>query len=326
MARRLHKDGYSETMKANRVHGFGGPDAIAFEETLRPLPEIGQVLVRVRAAVVGPWDAWVRSGRSAIARTLPLTLGSDLAGTVEAVGSPDSAFVPGDEIYGVTNPQFTGANAEFAVAMADMIALKPNRLRFVEAASVPVVAVTAWQMLFEHADITRGERVLVHGGAGNVGAYAVQLARLAGAHVAATALPSDVAEVLRLGARQIIDIGAATAKPLQRSFDAVIDTVGGRTQAALFPLLRPGGTLVSSVSQPDPALAKDYGARAIFFLVRVDARTLTTISALLESGRLTARVGTILPLAQARRAHEMLEGIQPIHAGKIVLAAAVAYA
>jgi NADPH:quinone reductase-like Zn-dependent oxidoreductase len=110
MARRLHKDGYSETMKANRVHGFGGPDAIAFEETLRPLPEIGQVLVRVHAAGVGPWDAWVRSGRSAIARTLPLTLGSDLAGTVEAIGSPDSPFVPGDEIYGVTNPQFTGAN------------------------------------------------------------------------------------------------------------------------------------------------------------------------------------------------------------------------
>jgi NADPH:quinone reductase-like Zn-dependent oxidoreductase len=93
-------------MKANRVHGFGGPDAIAFEETLRPLPEIGQVLVRVHAAGVGPWDAWVRSGRSAIARTL----GSDLAGTVEAIGSLDSPFVPGDEIYGVTNPQFTGAN------------------------------------------------------------------------------------------------------------------------------------------------------------------------------------------------------------------------
>jgi NADPH:quinone reductase-like Zn-dependent oxidoreductase len=98
-------------MKANRVHGFGGPDAITFEETVRPQPELGQVLVRVHATGVGPWAAWLRSGRSAITRTLPLTLGSDLAGTVEAVGSPDSPFVPGDEIYGVTNPQFTAAHA-----------------------------------------------------------------------------------------------------------------------------------------------------------------------------------------------------------------------
>jgi NADPH:quinone reductase-like Zn-dependent oxidoreductase len=126
---------------------------------------------------------------------------------------------------------------------------------------------------------------------------------------------------LRLGAQQVIEIGTAAAKPFERSFDAVIDTVGSTTQAALFPLLKPGGTLVSSVSQPDLALAKDYGARAIFFLVRVDARTLTTIRELLDSGRLQTRVGTVLPLAQARRAHEMLEGMHPTSYGKIVLAA-----
>lgn len=309
------------TMKANRLHGFGGPEAITFEEAPYPMPDPGQVLVRVHAAGVGPWDGWVRSGRSAIARSLPLTLGSDLAGTVEAVGSAESAFVAGDEIYGVTNPQFTGANAEFAVAMESMIALKPNRLSYVEAASVPVVAVTAWQMLFEHADISRGERVLVHGAAGNVGAYAVQLARLAGARVWGTAFAEDAEEVLRLGARQVIEVGTVAAKPLERSFDAVIDTVGGTTQAALFPLLRAGGVLVSSVSQPDAAMAKNYGVFPIFFLVKVDTRTLTTISALLESGQLTARVATVLPLAQARRAHEILEGMLPSHGGKIVLAA-----
>ncbi len=284
------------------------------------MAERGEVQVRVHAAGVGPWDAWVRGGRSTIAQSLPLTLGSDLAGTVEAVGSADSAFVPGDEIYGVTNPHFTGANAEFAVAVADMLALKPRRLSFVEAASVPVIAATAWQMLFEHADIARGERVLVHGGAGNVGAYALQLARLAGAHVAATALAGDVEEVLRLGAQQLVELGPA-ARPLERSFDAVIDTVGGETQSALFALLKPGGTLVSSVSQPDLALAKQHGARAIFFLVRVDTRTLMKISELLDSGRLKTRVGMVLPLAQARHAHEMLEGMHPTPCGKIVLAA-----
>jgi len=315
----------SATMKANRLHGFGGPEAIAFEDAPRPVPEPGQVLVRVHATGVGPWDGWVRSGRSAIARSLPLTLGSDLAGTVEAVGSDDSAFAPGDEIYGVTNPQFTGANAEFAVAVESMIALKPSRLSFVEAASVPVIAVTAWQMLFEHADISRGERVLVHGGAGNVGAYAVQLARLAGAQVWATAFAADAEEVLRLGAREVIELGTPAVKPLERSFDAVIDTVGGTTQAALFPVLRAGGALVSSVSQPDVALAKDYDVLPIFFLVKANTRTLTTIGALLESGQLKARVATVLPLAQARRAHEILEGMLSSHGGKIVLAAEAAH-
>jgi len=310
-------------MKANRVHRFGGPDVITFEETPRPIPATGEVLVRVHAAGVGPWDAWVRSGRSAIDQPLPLTLGSDLAGTVEAVGSTGSPFVPGDEIYGVTNPRFTGANAEFAIAMADMLALKPKRLSFVEAASIPVIAVTAWQMLFEHAGVGREERVLVHGGAGNVGAYAVQLARLAGAQVSATALPGDVDGVLRLGAERVLELGTPAATPFERSFDAIIDTVGGKTQSALFPLLKPGGAFVSSVSQPDPELAQRHQARAIFFLVRVDSRALTTISELLESGQLRPRVGTVLPLREARRAHEMLDGLRPAGPGKIVLAAEI---
>src|SRR5215831_5248888 len=138
-------------MKAARIHRFGPPDVIEVEEIPRPRPAPGEVLVRVAAAGVGPWDALIREGKSTVSPPPPLTLGSDLSGVVEAVGTGVSPFKNGDEVYGVTNPQFVGANAEFAAASALMVAPKPRRLSSVEAASVPVVAVTAWQMLFEHA-------------------------------------------------------------------------------------------------------------------------------------------------------------------------------
>src|SRR6476646_9389787 len=136
------------TMLACRVNAFGPPSAIAFEEIPLPVPGEGEVLVRVRAAGVGPWDGWIRSGRSALPQPLPLTLGSDLAGTLERVGPAITGFAVGDAVFGVTNLRFTGAYAEYAVASAGMIAKKPADLGFVDAASVPVVAVTAWQALF----------------------------------------------------------------------------------------------------------------------------------------------------------------------------------
>ena len=173
------------TMKANRIHVFGGPEVILFEDVPCPTPGTGEVLVRVHAAGVGPWDAQVRAGRSALPQPLPLTLGADLAGTVEATGSRDSPFSLGDEVFGVTNPRFTGAYAEYALAFTHMLAHKPRRRDFLESAAVPVVAVTARQMLFREAGVRPGDRVLVQGAAGNVGAYAVQFACAAGAHVIA---------------------------------------------------------------------------------------------------------------------------------------------
>ena len=143
---------------------------IAVEDIPRPSPAPGEVLVRVAAAGVAPWDALIREGKSKVSPPPPLTLGSDLSGVVEAVGPGVSQFKNGDEIYGVTNAQFVGANAEFAVASASMLASKPPRLTRIEAASIPVVAVTAWQMLFEHARPDAGQRVMVLGAAGNVGA------------------------------------------------------------------------------------------------------------------------------------------------------------
>jgi len=305
-------------MKANRIHVFGGPEVILFEDVLRPTPGTGEVLVRVHAAGVGPWDAWVRAGRSALPQPLPLTLGADLAGTVEATGSRDSPFSAGDEVFGVTNPRFTGAYAQYALAFTRMLAHKPRR-DFIESAAVPVVAVTARQMLFRDARVRAGDRVLVQGAAGNVGAYAVHFARAAGAQVIASVLPGDRDEALRLGADEAISIPSEEAQRLRGSFDAVIDTVGGEAQRALFAYVRKGGALISSVSAPDAWLAQQCEIKAKFILVDVNTEDLKAVADFLDAQQFVVRIGQVLPLAEARWAHEMLEGLRPLPAGKVVL-------
>jgi len=307
------------TMKANRIHVFGGPEVILFEDVARPTPGTGEILVGVHAAGVGPWDAWVRAGRSALPQPLPLTLGADLVGTVEATGSRDSPFSVGDEVFGVTNPRFTGAYAQYAVASTQMLAHKPRRRDFLESAAVPVVAVTARQMLFRYAGVRSGDRVLVQGAAGNVGAYAVQFARAAGAHVIASVLPRDRDEALLLGADEVISIPSEEAQRLRGTLDTAIDTVGGKTQRDLFAYVRKGGTLISSVSEPDAQLAQQCGIEAKFILVDVNTEDLEAVGDLLDAQQLVVRIGQVLPLGDARRAHEMLEGLRPLPAGKVLL-------
>jgi NADPH:quinone reductase-like Zn-dependent oxidoreductase len=308
------------TMKANRVHHFGGPDVITFEDVECPTPGPGEVLVRVKAAGVGPWDAWIRAGKSVLPQPLPLTLGSDLSGTIAALGPDVTHLAIGDEVFGVTNARFTNAYAEYALAAAGMITRKPRVLSHVEAASVPVVAVTASQMLFDYASIAAGQTVLVHGGAGNVGAYAVQLARHARARVIATAFTDRVAYVRTLGADDVIDVSTTRFEDTIRDVDAVIDTVGGDTQQRSFRVLKPGGILVSAVSTPDAQEAERRAVRSTFLLVNVTTNALTRIAALFETRELVPRIGAVLPLADAREAHEILDGKRPRPQGKIVLA------
>ncbi len=305
-------------MHAVRVHAFGGIEAMAYEEAPRPEPGAGQVLVRVAAAGVGPWDALVRSGGSKLGQALPVTLGSDLAGIVVEIGPDVSTFQPGDAIFGSTNPQFTGAYAEYAVADAGMIAPKPMSLSFVEAASVPVVAVTAWQMVFDHGQVDRTKRVLVQGAAGSVGAYAVQIAKQAGAYVIATAFTKDVEYVTDLGADQVINASTKRFEQGLTGVDVVIDTVGGEAQDRSFAVLKPGGILVSSVSLPNQEKAGRHQVRGVFFYVAVTTQCLTEIARQLDSGQLVPTVGEVLPLADVHTAHEMLAG-EPHKRGKIVL-------
>lgn len=306
-------------MKACRVHRFGPPEVITVEEVDVPRPGTGEVLVRVTTAGVGPWDGWIRAGRSVLPQPLPLTLGSDLSGVVEAVGPAVETLQKGKSVFGVTNRQFTGAYAQYAIASANMVTVRPDRLDDVAAASVPVVAVTAQQALFDQAKLVAGQRVLVHGAAGSVGGIAVQMARQAGLRVIATAEKHHIEVLRNLGAHEVIDFRAARFEDVVTGVDAVVDLVGGDVQLRSFAVLRPGGILVSAVSMPDQEAAIRYGVRAEFFLVRVTAERLTRIGASIDAGHLTVNVGTILPLTDACVAHEMLEGLRPRRSGKIVL-------
>jgi NADPH:quinone reductase-like Zn-dependent oxidoreductase len=314
------RDEVDTSMMAWRVHEFGPPEAMKLERVPRPVPGAGEVLVKVRAAGVGPWDGWIRAGRSALPQPLPLTLGSDLSGDIQAVGPDVSGLRVGDQVYGVTNPRFIGAYAEYALASSAMIARKPASLTYVEAASVPVIAVTALQGLFDQAQLKAGQTVVIHGAAGSVGAYAVQLARRAGIRTIATAATDDIAFVRDLGADTVVDFRTQRFEDATRNVDAVLDLVGGETQKRSFQVLRRGGKLISAVSHPDQDLAKSHGVDAGFFLVKVTSQYLTEIAGLIDSGKLRTRVGTVLPLADAREAHFILEGRRPPPKGKIVLA------
>ena len=305
-------------MRAARIHRYGPPDVIVIDDLPRPTPAPDQVLVRVSHAGVGPWDALIREDKSVVASPLPIILGSDFSGAVEAVGSAAHPFQPGDEVYGVTNPQFIGAYAEYALASAAMIARKPASLSFADAASAPVVAVTAWQMLFDYAHAQPGQSVLIHGAAGSVGAYAVQLARRAGLQIFATARSADIPYVESLGAQKVIDFTATRFEDVVPSVDIVLDLVGGETKNRSFALVKPGGILVSVVSKSVPEQNAANPVRSVFFLVEVTIERLDKLTELFDRGELKTSVGTILPLDQARRSHEMLAGA-PHRRGKILL-------
>ena len=301
-------------MKAGRIHHFGPPNAIVIDEMPCPRPRrrrVGCTGRRCRSWSVGRAHS---RGKERCA-----TVPSDhsrvgFGGGCRLRGNRSHQFKPGDEVFGVTNKQFCGAYAEYAVASAQMVAARPSSLSFVDAASVPVVAVTAYQMLFDHAQMKAGQAVLIHGAAGNVGAYAVQLAKQAELRVFATAGPADLDYVRGLGAEMVVNYKTTKFEDAVPPVDAVLDTVGGETQHRSFRALKPGGILVSVISPP-PQLP---GFRSAFFLADVTATRLDTLARLLDIRKLTTEVGTVLPLEEARRAHEMLAGA-PHKRGKIVL-------
>jgi len=307
-------------MKAARVLRFGPPSVITNDDLPRPEPVAGQLLVHVKAAGVGNWDSLIREGKVKL-QPLPLILGSELSGIVVAIGADVSGFKLADEVYGATNEQFSGAYAEYALSLARMMAQKPKTLNFIEAASAPIVTVTAWQMLFDYAHVTAGQTVLIHGAAGNVGAYAVQLAKQAGLHVVATASSAHLDYVGGLGAERVVDYKKERFEESLTGVDVVLDTVGGGIQQRSLRVLKPGGILVSVVSPVPEATQKRYGVRAAYFYVDVTTARLNKIAELFDSGKLVADVGTVLPLEEARTAHEMLGGT-PHRRGKIVLSIA----
>jgi NADPH:quinone reductase-like Zn-dependent oxidoreductase len=307
-------------MKAARVLRFGPPSVITNDDVPQPKPGAGQLLVQVKAAGVGNWDALIREGKVTL-QPLPIILGAELAGIIEGIGENVSGFKRGDEVYGATNERFSGAYAEYALPLAKMMAKKPKLLGFAEAASSPIAAVTAWQMLFDFARATAGQTVLIHGAAGNVGAYAVQLAKLCGLHVVATAASRDRDYVQRLGAEIVSDYRADNFEYSVAGVDIVLDTVGGEVQQRSLQVLKRGGILVSVVSPVPEPMRRLWGIRAAFFYVDVTTARLNKIAELFDSGKLLTDVGTVLPLKNAAIAHEMLAGWYHTR-GKIVLSIA----
>jgi NADPH:quinone reductase-like Zn-dependent oxidoreductase len=305
-------------MRAIRVHKSGGIDALRLDETPCPVPGAGEVLVAVKAAGVGPWDRLVREGQSGLGQALPLTVGSDISGAVAALGADVDVFALGEAVYGATNDQFVGGYAEYALAEASKLARKPAALDYVTAAGLPVVAVTAYQMLFEYARIEPGQAILVRGAAGSVGACATQMAKEAGASVYGSARTRDIERVRELGAEPVVEGDRVGAQLASRSLDAVIDTIGGDALESTCEALRPNGIIVSVVRPPDEAYARSRGVRAAYFIVDVTRDRLDRISGMVLSGTLHLPVGEVLDLADAKIAHRMLDGA-PHKPGKIVL-------
>ncbi len=306
------------TMKAVRMHSYGGSEVLVYEDVPQPQPAADEVLIRVHAAGVNPVDWKIRNGygKETFGHRLPHILGCDLAGVVESVGSEVKRLKAGDAVYGYTSLRREGTYAEFIVAKESEVTLKPTSLDFIQAAAVPVGALTSWQALFDIAHLTNGQKVLIHAAAGGVGSMAVQLAKAKGAYVIGTASARNADFVRQLGVDELVDYQTTRFEDAVNDVDVVFDTVGGETQERSFQVLGQGGMLVSAVSPPSDGGAAS-GVRVSMVGVQPSAVQLDEITSLINSGKVKPFVETVLPLSEVRQAHELSESGRT--RGKIVL-------
>jgi len=294
-------------MKAIQIHKYGGPEVLRYEDAPRPQPQAGEVLVRVHAAGVNPIDWKVREGemKDFWPHKFPLILGWDLSGVVEELGKGVSQFKIGDEVYGLPDPTRGGAYADYIVVRETELALKPNSLHHIRAAAVPLATLTAWQSLFDTAQLQPGQRVLIHAGSGGVGHFAVQLAKWKGAYVFATSSTKNQDLLRQLGVDEPIDYTQQRFEDVARNIDIVLDTIGGETQERSWSVLKKGGVLLSLVQPPSEEKAKELGVRAAFVASHPSGAQLAEIAKLIDSGKLAPIINRILPLSEARRAHDL---------------------
>lgn len=307
------------TMKAVEMHAYGGPEVLKYEDAARPDPATGEVLVRVHAAAVNPVDWKVRAGhlRGFLNYSLPLIPGWDLSGVVEATGAGVTDWKQGDAVYARPDLRRNGAYAEYIAVRASELGHKPRSIDHVQASAIPLACLTAWQALFDAGGLKAGQRVLIHAAAGGVGTFAVQLAKWKGAHVVGTASERNHAFLRELGADEVIDYTKTNFEEVVRDVDVVLDTLAGQTRDRSWNVLKKDGILVSILGQPSPDDAAQHGVRAAGVFVEPNQAQLGEIAKLVDSGKLRPIIETVLPLAQAARAHEMN---QTLHTrGKIVL-------
>lgn len=300
-------------MHAAQINQYGDRDALqTVDNAPKPSAGDGEVLVEVYAAGINPFDWKVRSGQvqGMVQLGFPAILGGDLAGVVAAVGKGVDGFKVGQPVYGQANPlSGQGSFAEFTPVKAQSLAAKPDSVDFIAAAALPLAAVSAYQALVDTIHLKKGERILVHGGAGGIGTFAVQLAKHFQAYVIATAGPEDLGYVRQLGADEVIDYTAQKFEELAQDMTAVYDTVGGETYTRSFATLKPGGQIVSMLEQPNTKLATQRQVIAHSQFTQVTTARLTAVARLVDNDKLQIAIDKVFGL------HEAAEAVEYMHAG-----------
>jgi len=289
-------------MQTIQAQDYGGPEVIELKQALRPEPNADQVLIQLKAAGVNPADWKYQAGfyKQFMPLTFPWTPGLEGSGIIEALGTNVTTFKKGDEVYGMV----MGGYAEYALASANDVQPKPASLTFEQAAAIPMGVLTAWGAVIDAANVQAGQRVLVHGAAGGVGSYAVQLAKWKGAYVAGTASADNIEFVKVLGADDVIDYNARPFETILKDMDVVIDTVGGDLPERSFQVIRPGGIFVTVAARLAEDAGKAQNIRAVG-AGRTSAEKLQQVSELIEAGQLKPVVGEVFSLSAARQAQEL---------------------
>lgn len=307
-------------MKARkvRIHGFGGPEVLRIDEVELSMPDALQVLVSVRAGSVNPVDVKIRNGQYPAVKEdrLPYTLGRDVSGIVETCGAQATRFEIGDEVLGMVSI-CGGGYAEKAVLDQDALARKPGSIDHLHAGAIPLAGLTAWQGLFRRGQLKRGQSVLIHGGSGGVGHFAVQFAKAKGARVLTTVSTDNVEFARGLGADVVIDYKTERFEDQAQDLDMVLDLIGGETRERSWGLLKRGGVLVSTLTEPSQEKAKEHGVRASRYTVEADGIELAEIVKLVAVGKVKAHVQKTFRLEEAAQAMRIVE--HGGAAGKVVL-------
>ncbi len=298
-------------MKAARIHNYGGSESIVIDEIEKPQPNTDQVLIEVHAASINPFDAKVRSGamKDFIPLELPVTLGGDIAGVVTEVGDNVEGLAVGDQVYGQANAVAgaSGAFAEYAAAKATQLAKKPLRIGFAKAGAIPLTGVSAIQAIEDKMKLQPGQKILIHGGAGGIGTAAIQLAKHLGAYVATTATGDQIKYVKQLGADEVVDYKNQEFDAELRDYDFVFDTIGGETYMRSFTVLKPGGTVVSMLEQPNEAWMQEYGVVALLQNTQVNTPSLQRLATLIDEEVITVHITKTYQLVDIRQAFEAYE-------------------
>jgi NADPH:quinone reductase-like Zn-dependent oxidoreductase len=294
------------TMKAVRVHEYGGPEVLKYEDAPIPQPGPGEVLIRVHASSVNPVDWKVRQGylRQMMKYKMPMIPGWDASGVVESVGAGAARMKPGDVVYCLADISRDGAYAEYVVVKESVVALKPKSIDHSTAAAIPLAALTAWQALNDGAKLSSGQTLLIHGAAGGVGTFAVQFAKMKGARVIATASKKNHDFLRSLGADEVIDYNTTKFEDVVHGVDAVLDTITGETMERSWQVLKKGGILVSILEPPSPEKAASHGVRCHHTFVQGNLEQLNEITKLVDAGKLKIIIEKVFPLTEARAAQE----------------------